>query len=98
MPHSFGLASGREDQCGMGTQTRFPRQNSLASNYGYAEGEVTFDLLITPPTYVATLHCGISTSVVRKLPKLERRVRLPYPAPPGYGPCQYEITPIYQTA
>ena len=30
-------------------------------------------------------HCGISTSVVHELPKLRRRVRLPYAAPLSAG-------------
>ncbi len=29
---------------------------------------------------IGSFFCGISTSVVRGLPKPERRVRLPYPA------------------
>src|SRR3989344_8008012 len=80
MRDSFGRPPRREDQRGMGTETRLRRQNPLASNNGYAEGKVIRDLLQSPPA------SGISTSVVRKLPKLERRVRFPYPAPSGYVP------------
>ncbi len=53
----------------------------FASVQEAAEAEKGFD--ISPPGGYnkQVFTCGVSTSVVRRLPKPNRRVRLPYPAP-----------------
>ena len=57
----------------------------FASVQGAAEAEKGFD--ISPPGGYnkQVFTCGVSTSVVRRLPKPNRRVRLPYPAPRRNG-------------
>ena len=53
----------------------------FASVQGATEAEKGFDISSPGGYNKQVFTCGVSTSVVRRLPKPNRRVRLPYPAP-----------------